>query len=54
MSELTIVAESEERAGEIAMEIFESDAHTHLHHGLFVEGCNVDDQGPTDEEETEV
>lgn len=55
MSELTIIAESAERAEEIAMEIYEGDARTHLDHSLFVEACEVDDLGPSDEdEETEV
>ena len=54
LSELTIVAESAERAEEIATEIYESDAHTHLSKGLFIEGFDVDDCGPSDEEETEV
>lgn len=55
LSELNIVAEDCERAEEIAMEIYESDAHTRLHHGLSVECCEVDDEGPSDEgEETEV
>lgn len=55
MSELTIIAESAERAEEIAMEIYEGDARTHLDHSLFVEACEVDEQGPSDEdEETEV
>lgn len=55
MSELTITAESAERAEEIAMEIYEGDARTHLDHGLCVECCEVEDQGPSDEdEETEV
>lgn len=55
LSELTIVAESEERAGEIAVDILNSDAHTRLFHGLAVEDCEVEDQGPSDEdEETEL
>lgn len=55
MSELTIIAESAERAEEIAMEIYEGDARTHLNHSLFVEACEVTDEGPSDEdEETEV
>ena len=55
LSELTIVAESSERAEEIAMEIYEGDARTHLDHSLFVECCEVDEEGPSDEgEETEV
>lgn len=55
LSELNIVAENSKRAEEIAMEIYESDAHTKLHHGLSVECCEVDDEGPSDEgEETEV
>lgn len=51
LSELNIVAESEERAEEIAMEIYEGDARTHLSHGLSVEGCEVDDEGPSDDDE---
>lgn len=54
LSELTIVAESAERAEEIAADIYESDAHTHLTHGLCIEGFDLDDCGPSDEEETEV
>ncbi len=55
LSELTVIAKSPERAEEIAMEIYESDARDHLNHGLCVENCEVDDQGPSDEdEETEV
>ncbi len=55
LSELTIVAKSPERAEEIAMEIYESDARVQLNHGLCAEGYEVDDQGPSDEdEETEV
>ena len=51
LSELTIIAESAERAEEIAMEIYEGDARTHLNHSLFVEACEVEDQGPSDEDE---
>ena len=55
MTEMTVIAKSPERAEEIAMEIFESDARPRLDHSLFVECCEVDDQGPSDEdEETEV
>lgn len=55
LSELTVIAESAERAEEIALEIYESDARTHLDHSLCVEACEVDNQGPSDEdEETEV
>lgn len=55
LSELHIVAESRERAEEIAMEIYESDARTHLDHNFCVECCEVEDEGPSDEdEETEV
>lgn len=55
LSELTIIAESAERAQEIAMEIYGMDARTHLDHGLAIEDCEVEDQGPSDEEEeTEV
>lgn len=51
MSELTIVAESRDRAEEIAMEIYGGDARTHLDHGLCMESCEVDDEGPSDEDE---
>lgn len=55
LSELNIVAENCEQAEEIAMEIYEGDAHTKLHHGLSVECCEVDDEGPSDAgEKTEV
>lgn len=55
LSELHIVAESRERAEEIAMEIYESDARTHLDHNFCAECCEVEDEGPSDEdEETEV
>lgn len=52
---LTIYAESEERANEIAQDIMEGDAHIHLVHGFSVidfetELINED----VDEEETEV
>ena len=44
-----------ERAEEIAMEIYEGDARTHLTHGLCVEVCEIEGVGPSDEdEETEV
>lgn len=51
LSEMTIIAESEERAEEIAMEIYRSDARTQLSHGLCVECCEVDDEGVSDETE---
>ena len=51
LSELTIAAESPERAEEIALDILYMDAHTHLVHGLAVEGCEVEKVGPSDEEE---
>ena len=54
LSELTVVAESAERAEDIALEIYEGDAHTRIVHDLFVECCEVEDRGPSDEEETEV
>ena len=55
LSELTIVAESSERAQEIAVDILYMDARTHLAHGLTVEDCEVEELGPSDEsEETEV
>lgn len=55
LSELHIVAESRERAEEIAMEIYEGDARTYLDHNFCVECCEVEDEGPSDEdEETEV
>lgn len=52
---LTIYAESEERANEIAQDIMEGDEYTHLRHGFSVidfktELINED----VDEEETEV
>lgn len=55
LSELTIIAESKERAEEIATAICESDTHTHLNHGLCIEGFEVNEYGPSEEtEETEV
>ena len=51
LSELTIVAENQERAEEIASDILYMDARTHLTHGLCIEGFEVDDLGPSDEEE---
>ena len=55
LSELTIVAESPERAEEIAIDIYNSDARTHLTHGLSIETCEVYEQGPAYEDsETEV
>ena len=54
LSELTIVADSAERAEEIAIDILDSDARTRLSHGLCVEVCEVEEQGPSEEEETEV
>ena len=54
LSELTIVADSAERAEEIAIDILDSDDRTRLAHGLCVEACEVEGQGPSDEEETEV
>ena len=55
LSELHIAAESRERAEEIAMEIYKSDARTHLDNNFCVECCEVEDEGPSDEdEETEV
>ena len=53
LSELTIVADSAERAEEIAVGILDSDARTRLSHGLCVEACEVGERGPSDEEETE-
>ena len=47
LSELTIVADSAERAEEIAIDILDSDARTRLSHGLCVEACEVEEQGPT-------
>lgn len=55
LSDLTIVAESQERAEEIAMEIYYSDAYTKLHHGLSVECIETECFGTSKEaEETEV
>ncbi|MDE7242955.1 MAG: hypothetical protein K2O18_03120 [Oscillospiraceae bacterium] len=51
LSELTIIAEFSEHAGEIAMEIYEGSAYTHIRHGLSAELCEVDDEGPSDESE---
>lgn len=51
LSELTIVAESQERAEEIAMDIYDGDARMHLNHGLCVEVCEVEDRGPCNEDE---
>ena len=54
LSKLTIVADSAERAEEVAIDILDSDARTRLSHGLCVEACEVEEQGPSEEEETEV
>ena len=55
LSGLTVVADSAERAEEIAQDILDSDARTRLSHGLSVEGYEVSELGPSDEdEETEV
>ncbi len=51
LSEMTIVAMSSERAEEIAGDIYESDARTHLNHGLCIVGFDVVKEGPSDEEE---
>lgn len=55
LSDLTIVAKSPERAEEITLDIYNSDARTHLSHGLCIEACEVEEQGPSCEDsETEV
>lgn len=55
LSDLTIVAESSERAEEIAINIYNSDTRTQLTHGLCIEACEVEEQGPSCEDsETEV
>ena len=55
LSDLTIVADSQERAEEIAADILNSDARTRLTHGLCIEDFDTDDMGPSDEdEETEL
>lgn len=54
LSEVTIITSSAERAEELAMEIFESDARTQLTHGLCVEYVEVEDAGPSLDDETEV
>lgn len=55
MDELEICAESEDRANEIAQEILESDARTHLNHGCFIAGFETDlMEADVDETETEI
>ena len=55
MDELEICAESEDKANEIAQNILESDARTHLNHGCFIAGFETDlIEEDVDEEETEV
>jgi len=51
LSEMTIVAKSSERAEEIAGDIYESDARTHLNHGLSIVGFDVVEEGTSDEDE---
>lgn len=55
LSDLTIVADSPERAEEIAIDIYNSDARTQLTHGLCIETCEVEEQGPSyEDDETEL
>ena len=55
MDELEICAESEDKANEIAQNILESDAKTHLDHGCFIADFETDlIESNVDEEETEV
>lgn len=55
LDQLDIYAESEERANEIAMEIMEGDAHTHLAYGFSVVDFDTElEEENVDEEETEV
>lgn len=42
MNELEICAESEDKANEIAQNILESDARTHLIHGCFIADFETD------------
>lgn len=55
MDELEICAESEDKANEIAQNILEGDARTHLDHGCFIADFETDlIEEDVDEEETEV
>lgn len=55
MDELEICAESEDKANEIAQNILESDARTHLNHGCFIADFETDlIEKNINEEETEV
>lgn len=55
VDELEVYAESEERANEIAQDIMDGDAHTHLVHGFSVVDFETElVEEDVDEEETEV
>lgn len=55
MDELEICAESEDKANEIAQNILEGDARTHLVHGCFIADFETDlIEEDVDEEEIEV
>lgn len=55
MNELEICAESEDKANEIAQNILESDAKTHLNHGCFIADFETDlIEADVDETETEI
>lgn len=54
LDQLEIYAESEERANEIAQDIMDGDAHTHLVHGFSVIDYETElEEEDLDEEETE-
>lgn len=55
MDEMEICAESEDKANEIAQNILEGDARTHLDHGCFISGFETDlIESNVDEDETEI
>lgn len=55
MDEMEIYAESEDKANEIAQNILEGDARTHLDHGCFISGFETDlIESNVDEDETEI
>lgn len=55
MDELEICAESEDKANEIAQNILEGDARTHLDHGCFIADFETDlIESNVSEEETEI
>ena len=55
LEELEIFAESKDRANEIAQDIMEGDAHTHLAHGFSILDFETElEEEDVEEEETEV